>query len=121
MSTTTDPTDPRLTHGVDDAPVDQAAAYLVMSEAERAKGFVRPVRRTYVHRFMLDGSPVPRVLLPEHRANLGGCGMATTMAQPIAETYAREPGFYGGTYCVGCRKHLVVGEFLWEDGSVVGS
>lgn len=61
---------------------------------------LRPVRRTYVH--------------------TGGCGAVTTMAQEIAETYARDPGFYGATYCVGCRMHRPVGEhgeFIWADGS----
>ena len=46
---TTDPNDPRLTHGVDDKPVSQAPVYLVLSEEERAKGFVRPVRSSYRH------------------------------------------------------------------------
>lgn len=76
--------------------------YLVLSDEERAKGFVRPVRRTYIHE---------------------KCGTATTMGQAIAETYARDPNFYGGTYCVGCRNHFPVGangEFVWEDGSKVG-
>lgn len=101
MPTTSDPHDPRLTHGVDDEPAPQADAYLVLSDDERAKGLVRPIRRTYVHTT---------------------CGTVTTMALDIAETYAREPTFYGATYCVGCRKHLPVGEFRWDDdGTVVGS
>lgn len=103
MSTTTDPTDPELTRGIDTQPVEQAKKYLVLSEEERAKGFVRPVRRTYVHE---------------------KCGVATTMSQSIAETYARDPHFYGGTYCVGCRMHLPVGEhgeFVWDDGTKVGT
>jgi len=47
-----------------------------------------------------------------------GCGTVTTMGQAIAETYARQPGFYGATYCCGCRLHLPVGErgeFIWVD------
>lgn len=121
MGLTTDPADPRLGHGVDSEPGGQNAAYLVLSEDERAKGFVRPVRRTYVHWYMLDGSPLPRVVTST--AGIGGCGAATTMAQAIAETYARDPKFYGATYCVGCRKHLPVHEFTWDDGSgqLVGS
>jgi hypothetical protein len=102
MSGVTDnPQDPRLTHGVDTAPAPQAEVYLVMSEAERAQGFVRPLRRTYIH--------------------TEGCGVATTMGQSIAETYARNPSFYGSTYCTGCRMHLPLMEFQWEDGQVVGS
>lgn len=97
---TNDRNDPRLTHGSDDEPVDQAEAYLVLSGEERARGFVRPVRRTYVH---------------------DTCGRATTMATEIAETYAREPRFYGATFCVGCQMHRPVSEFTWDDGTAVGS
>lgn len=105
VPTTSDPSDPRLSHGPDAGPVPQADAYLVLSEQERAAGFVRPVRRTYVH-------------------DVPGCGAATTMSGDIAETYARDPHFYGSTYCVSCRMHLPVGaagEFVWDDGSKVGT
>lgn len=77
----------------------QQACYLVLSEEERAKGFVRPVRLKYVHET---------------------CGVVTRMGQEIAETYARDPKFYGGTFCVGCGDHFPVGEagqFVWDDGS----
>jgi hypothetical protein len=54
-----------------------------------------------------------------------GCGAVTTMAQKIAETYARNPLYYGGTFCASCGVHLPVGadgEFVWEpDGSRVGT
>ncbi|HEX3643139.1 MAG TPA: hypothetical protein VHV10_17775 [Ktedonobacteraceae bacterium] len=92
---TDDPNDPELTHGVDNAPTPQADTYLVLSDEERAKGFVRPVRRSYQHLV---------------------CGAVTTMSQPIAETYARNPHFYGATYCVACQQHCrvgVEGEFVW--------
>lgn len=101
QSLTTDPADPRLTHGVDDTPRKQADTYLVLSEEERRKGFVRPVRRSYVH-------------------DVPDCGVETTMGQELAETYAAKPTFYGATYCVGCRMHRPVGEhgeFTWADGS----
>ena len=98
--TTSDRNDPRLTHGADSEPSPQADVYLILSEEERAKGFVRPVRRTYVH---------------------DTCGGATTMSQDIAETYARTPTFYGATYCVHCRMHLPVSEFRWDDEARVGS
>lgn len=102
MGLTTDPNDPCLTHGTDDVPVPQAECYLVLSEEERAKGFIRPLRRRYVH--------------------TGGCGAVTTMGRVLCETYARDPSFYGGTYCVGCRMHRPVAEFVWdEDGERVGS
>jgi hypothetical protein len=53
-----------------------------------------------------------------------GCGTTTTMGLAIAETYARVPGFYGGTFCCACGTHLPVGkdgEFVWDDGSRVGT
>jgi hypothetical protein len=76
--------------------------YVVLTEEERAKGFVRPVRDAYKHLT---------------------CGTVTTMGRSIAETYARDPKFYGATYCVKCQKHLPVGEqgeFVWyeNDGSI---
>ena len=96
MGVTDDRNDPRLTHGVDEERVSMAEAYLVLSDEERAKGFVRPVRRAYIH---LE------------------CGSVTTMGQAIAETYARDPHFYGATFCVHCGKHRPVGadgEFVWD-------
>ena len=103
MGTTSDRNDPRLTHGADDEPVEMAEVYLVLSEAERAKGFVRPVRTSYRHLT---------------------CRTVTTMGVRIAETYAREPTFYGSTFCVACSMHRPVGpegEFVWLDGTKVGS
>jgi hypothetical protein len=109
---TTDPNDPRLLHGVDTEPVAQNDVYLVLSEEDRAKGFVRPVRRTYVHWTQEDGSPVPHLVLSTK--GFKGCGVATTMSLALAETYARDPKFYGATYCVGCQMHLPVSEFTWD-------
>jgi len=101
MSLTTDPNDPRLGHYAGpENPGPQAEAYLVLSEAERAKGFVRPVRNSYIH---------------------NKCGVVTTMARALCETYARDPKFYGATYCCNCSAHFPVSEFRWEDGTVVGS
>lgn len=74
----------------------QHGSYWVLSEAERAKGFVRPVRSSYVHL---------------------KCGTVTHMGRALAETYAREPGFYGATFCCACRNHFPVGEhgeFTWD-------
>lgn len=84
-------------------PNGQQKGYVVLSDAERARGFVRPVRRTYVHQ---------------------KCGVATTMGQALAETYARDPHFYSGTFCCGCGSHFPVGaegEFVWDDGTKVGT
>ena len=37
----------------------------------------------------------------------------TTMGRAIAETYGRNPKFYGSTYCTACQKHRPVAEFRW--------
>lgn len=97
---TDDPNDPRLTHGADSEPVPQAEVYLVLSAAERAMRFVRPYRTTYNHDV---------------------CGMNTTMSRALAETYARDPKFYGSTFCVTCGKHRPLEEFHWLDGRILGS
>lgn len=50
MSLTTDPTDPRIRRGgPDTAPVPQNEVYLVLREAERTMGWVRPYRDRYQH------------------------------------------------------------------------
>lgn len=77
----------------------QNGSYFVLSGPERAKGFVRPVRRSYKHL---------------------KCGVVTTMSHSTAETYARNPGYYGATFCVSCGSHFPIGidgEFVWSDGS----
>lgn len=66
--------------------------YVVLAEEERAKGFVRPYRDSYVHK---------------------ACGSLTTMARSIAETYARDPKFYSGTFCVNCGRHFPLDQFVW--------
>jgi hypothetical protein len=83
-------------------PDGQYADHWVLPEEERAKGFVRPVRLSYRH----VGNEV-----------IKGCGGVTTMGKSIAETYARQPTYYGTTYCSGCHQYLRVGatgEFVWE-------
>jgi hypothetical protein len=105
---TTDPTDPRLGHGADRHPVPQQEAYLILSAEERAKGFIRPVRRSYTHAINVDDR-IP-------------CGQTTRMSLPLAETYARDPKFSGATYCVSCGMHLPVTAFVWDGtNEVVGS
>jgi hypothetical protein len=42
------------------------------------------------------------------------CGSVTTMGQSIAETYARNPSFYGATFCCACGAHFPLNEFTWE-------
>lgn len=50
-----------------------------------------------------------------------GCGTVTTMGRALSETYARDPKFYGQTFCCNCNRHLPVDEFVWADGQRVGS
>lgn len=66
--------------------------YVVLCPTERAKGFVREVRRTYTHK---------------------PCGGLTTMGLALAETYARDPGFYSGTFCCYCGAHFPLDQFVW--------
>lgn len=98
--TTTSGEPASIAEGPAPEPVDQDTgqhgAYWVLTEAERAKGFVRPVRTGYVH----AGNP--------------DCGVRTVMSRAIAETYAADPKFYGATFCAGCKEHLPVSEFLWD-------
>ena len=82
-----------------DSATGMQKAYVVLSADERAKGYVRPVRRAYLHE---------------------KCGGVTTMGSALAETYARSPSFYNGTFCAICRAHFPVGalgEFLWDGTS----
>lgn len=104
----------RLPEGQDHREINpksgQQKAYVVLTEEERAKGFVRPVRTSYVH---VGISPVfDGAVLKKYGKN--GCGMVTTMATEIAETYARDPHFYSGTFCTRCREHRPLNEFTWE-------
>lgn len=100
-SATTDgqPPRPGFENASAPAPTDPATgqhkAYWILSDAERAKGFIRPVRRSYKHLT---------------------CGTKTTMGEKIAETYAADPKFYGATFCCCCGGHFPVGEngeFVW--------
>lgn len=130
----------------------QQCCYLVLSEEERAKGFVRPVRTEYRHVGVRPQGPTRELTLAEHEqydrfgyvcfepyvphrgSSTGrfwtkkqlesGCGTKTTMGIALAETYARNPKFYGGTFCCTCGEHFPVGEngeFEWLDGSKVGA
>jgi hypothetical protein len=165
MSLTTDPNNSDLGRGVDQEKVPQNKTYLVLSDEELAKGLVRPIRDSYVHKGRFYKKTVP--MLEEHNEFLesierekgvkyvaiaeiegsdgkyiggryitqeelnqhiktggyiGGCGVLTRMNMKIAETYARDPNFYGSTYCMGCQKHLPVGEFVWDGtNDIVGS
>jgi len=102
-------------------PTGQHDGYIVLCPDERAKGFVRPYRDRYRHMgrrevIVNDGN----VADAEHR--VGGCGTETTMGRALSETYARDPSFYGATFCCACNAHFPVAEFVWTaDGQPVGS
>lgn len=155
MPLTTDPRDPRLTHGVDTKPGQQAEVYLVLSEEERKKGFVRPLRHSYKHvgrkpkyplrdlteierkehgnygyikyeAYPESESPVVGCFWTQADLDKPSCRIVTNMGLALCETYARDPSFYGSTYCCGCGMHLPVNEFVWiendgTEGPIVGS
>lgn len=126
----------------------QHVDHWVLPAAERAKGYVRPLRESYQH----VGPPGPRFPLRDLSADererydsvgyvkfepypaseapatgrfwtqaqldkVGkGCGVVTRMPRACAETYARNPHYYGSTFCCGCGTYLPVGkqgEFVW--------
>lgn len=72
-------------------PNGQYETYLILSDDERAKGFIRPVRTKYIH--------VGKKAESNNALRSGGCGVVTTMALPIAEDMAHWPirELYG--YC----------------------
>lgn len=140
MGLTTDRNDPGLKQIRQDG---QQETYLVLSDEDRAKGFVRPVRQRYKHvgcrpkgptrpltddereRYAQFGyvcfeeygpekAPVTGRFWTQEQLN-SGCGTVTTMGQAIAETYARDFRFYSATMCVHCRNHYPVG----KDGEFV--
>lgn len=74
-------------------PNGQQKGYIVLTPEERSKGFVQAVRNSYVHK---------------------KCGVVTRMGDSLSETYARNPWFYSGTFCVGCSTHFPLKEFTWD-------
>lgn len=140
---TSDSNDPRLRRGAgDDEPTPQHEVYLVLSEEERQKGFVRPYRDSYIHVGEKPEHPLrdlteeekecyasegyvafekypenPLLMVgrfwTQKQLDYEGCKAKTKMHRELAETYARDPSFYGATYCAGCRMHRPVSEFVW--------
>lgn len=58
---------------------------------------VAPIRNKYVH---------------------DTCGVLTQCGDKIAETYARNPGYYSRTFCIACRDHFPVQEFKWDGTNI---
>lgn len=95
--------------------------YVVLNPEERSKGFVRPYRNSYLH-VGVGGSEVDPLNKAKSGLKGNGCGTETRMGRAIAETYARDPKFYSGTYCAGCSSHFPVEEFVWTGTDIrVGS
>ncbi len=143
------PVTPEHREIIDSGPLaGQQKGYVVLSDEERAKGFVRPVRQSYRHVGSITPTGLRDLSADEHerydqfgyvkfqpygeerlpvtgkfwrQADLDrfgkGCGVVTTMGRALAETYARDPNFYSGTFCCGCGTHFSVGpdgEFVWD-------
>jgi hypothetical protein len=88
-------------------PDGQHEDYWVLSDEDANQGYTRPFRKSYVH----VGDPPA-----------SGCGAVTIMSTKIAATYARDPSFYGSTFCCRCKTHFSVGQFKWDGtNELVGS
>lgn len=128
----------------------QLSSYAILTEDERAKGFVRPVRNEYMHKGERPKNTT-RPLTDEEKERHGddyavfepysdaeatgkvgrfwtnaqlssGCGCVTVMSRVIAETLARDPTFYSAGFCMGCGKHVPNSELVWDGtDEVVGS
>jgi Protein of unknown function (DUF550) len=111
LGVTTDRNDPAL-HNV--LPNGMQQKHLVLPKEGE---FVRPYRDRYIHL---------------------KCGGETIMGRDLAETYARKPKFYGGTWCSHCGRYFDLNGYreglkddenpVWEhkftwsvDGTPVGS
>jgi hypothetical protein len=132
-------------HTTIDSRTGQQRGYVVLSDEERMKGFVKPVRTSYLHvgppatpsnlrdlrddehdqydqygyvKFepYADSRSITGKYWTQRELDRAGkqCGCETRMGYAIAETYARDPNFYSGTFCVGCQKHFPLNEFIWE-------
>ena len=124
----------------------QQRAYVVLSQSEREKGFVEPVRTCYVHVGCRPSRPTRKLTTEETKRYEAykyvafeekpdgggrywtqerldsGCNMKTTISAAIAETFARKPDFYGATFCAACRQHFPLDEFVWHGtNQTVGS
>lgn len=132
-------------------PNGQHLDYWVISDEERSKEWVRPYRDSYRHVGVRPKYPL-RDLTPEEKERYSDCGYAkyetypksatssvvgcfwtqdrlnsrcgsiTDMGRKLSESWARNPEFYGSTFCANCGKHFPVEEFVWTaDGKVLGS
>ena len=73
--------------------VSQEKTETELSDNERARGFVRPLRNTNKH--------------PE-------CGGITLMSDKIAENMAKKPNHYDEMYCIDCKTSAPLDKFIWH-------
>lgn len=66
-----------------------------LSEAEKAAGYVRPLRYTYMHEV---------------------CENLAFLSPEQAQLFARNPKFLGSLYCRKCERSCSVDEFVWCNG-----
>lgn len=100
-STMTDGSPVTPDHREIDPATGMQKGYVVLSDEDRANGFVRALRNSYVH---------------------SKCGVETRLHFRIAETFARDPKYYSGTYCAGCKSHFNLDQFNWSGTTeIVGS
>ena len=90
MSITEDRNDPKLNQMREDG---QQESYLVLPELDKRER-IRPWRNKYTHKI---------------------CGVETRMPDGCADTFTVNPKFYGATFCVSCKTHRPVNEFLWSN------
>ena len=72
----------------------------------------------------IQGLPTWYEIRVSKHGHVARSGRVDIMVAMNAETYARDPKFYGATFCVECKGHFPVGEngqFRWVDGGMVGT
>jgi len=126
MSTTTNPEEARSSPI---GPDGMQEKYLVLSEEERAKGFVRPVRTTYVHVGVRPRYPL-RDLTPEEHARYDSYAYVKYEAYQD-EAFAEQPSSVLGRFWTqaqldsGCGISTTMGQAIAEtyarDQSFYGS
>lgn len=106
MRLVTNPNDPELGRGIDKDKTPQHSKYLVLSTEELSKGFIRPVRDTYVH----VGKKIERDI--EGRI-IGRLIQIDDQDYPKSDYYTKANGFSG--YIMYPKNHDVIGRYLSKE------
>lgn len=109
MSLTTNPNDPCLKDGQNENNQGQNNCYLVLSQEERDKGFIRPFRESYIHMGRKYSDGIKMLDKPEKSEFNGNIYVAianisidgkvlggTYITQKELEQYNRNGGYIGG-------------------------